>query len=206
MTELVEQRNWKLSSPAFHELLRWLDVGADSKGETFLEMRRRLVAYFDRKNCSTPEELADETLNRVARRLEDTTGLETETPAKYCYTVARFVFLEYLRAQRGERQLRRDLRYTTANADDRESKDTRERMLDCLEKCLGKLSSPHRELILRYYFGQGAVKIATRQALAAELHIATNALALRACRLRQALEACVRECARERHVLGEIVS
>jgi hypothetical protein len=34
-------------------------------------MHHRLVAYFDRKNCSSPADLADETLNRVARRLEE---------------------------------------------------------------------------------------------------------------------------------------
>ena len=60
-------------------------------------MRQRLVFYFDRKNCSTPDELADETLNRVARRLQEEGTIESETPAKYCYIVARFVFMEYLR-------------------------------------------------------------------------------------------------------------
>jgi len=29
-------------------LLEWLDDGIDSQGEKYLEMRRRLVAYFDR--------------------------------------------------------------------------------------------------------------------------------------------------------------
>ena len=66
-------------------------------GLKYLEMRRRLVSYFDRKNCATPDELADETLNRVARRLEEEGAIESETPARYCYIVARFVFMEYLR-------------------------------------------------------------------------------------------------------------
>jgi len=52
-------------------LLKWLDGGADSGGERYLEIRRRLVSYFDRRNCTSPDELADETLNRVARRLEE---------------------------------------------------------------------------------------------------------------------------------------
>ena len=62
-----------------------------------VEMRQRLVVYFDRKNCLTPDEFADETLNRVARRLEEAGTIEIETPAKYCYITAKFVFIESLR-------------------------------------------------------------------------------------------------------------
>jgi hypothetical protein len=54
-------------------------------------MRRRLVQYFDRKNCLRPDELADETLNRVARRLEEKGGITDTPPARYCYILARFV-------------------------------------------------------------------------------------------------------------------
>ncbi|MCA1849645.1 MAG: hypothetical protein LC672_00990, partial [Acidobacteria bacterium] len=62
-----QKRDWTLTPRAFHQLLNWLDEGAGSEGRKYLEMRRRLVAYFDRKNCPAPDELADETLNRVAR-------------------------------------------------------------------------------------------------------------------------------------------
>ena len=48
MPELTKKRDWQLSPSAFRELLRWLDQGTDSEGQTFLEMRGRLVAYFDR--------------------------------------------------------------------------------------------------------------------------------------------------------------
>ena len=82
---------------AFRRFLDWLDLGLDSKGEKYLEIRRRLVQYFDRKNCASPDELADETLNRVARRLAEEGEITGVTPAHYCYLVARFVFLEYQR-------------------------------------------------------------------------------------------------------------
>jgi len=75
----------------------WLDEVIDSGGQKYLEMQRRLVAYFDRKNLSNFEELADETLNRLARRLEEEGAIESDTPAKYCYVVARFVLMEHLR-------------------------------------------------------------------------------------------------------------
>jgi hypothetical protein len=67
----VSKRDWALTPNAWSRLLAWLDQGLDSSGERYLEMRRRLVQYFDRRNCVHPDDLADETLNRIARRLEE---------------------------------------------------------------------------------------------------------------------------------------
>lgn len=91
------KKRWELTPDAFHQLLRWLDEGQDSGGQRYLEIRRRLVSFFDRKNCLSPDDLVDETLNRVARRLKEEGAITSATPAQYFYIVARFVFLEYLR-------------------------------------------------------------------------------------------------------------
>ena len=193
---LAPKKEWLLKPSAFRRLLSWLDEDASSEGQRYLEIRRRLVAYFDRKNCLAPDELADETLNRVARRLEEEDAIETETPAKYCYTLARFVFMEYLREtrksidaleemQRG--QDRNDALIVEFDAE-------KERMLNCLERCTRKLEPANRELITRYYIGRERVKIENRRALAASLGITTNALSIRACRIRDKLEECVRRC------------
>jgi hypothetical protein len=68
-------------------------------------------------------------------------------------------------------------------------------MLSCLDRCSEKLLSRDREIILRYYIGSERAKIENRRALAQELGISVNALAIRACRIRDKLEACVRGCA-----------
>src|SRR5258705_2229471 len=109
LPERAQKKDWTLTPSALDSLLKWFDEGTNSDGLTYLEIRHRLVSYFDRKNCQSPDELADETLNRVARRLEEAGAIETGTPAKYCYTVARFVFMEYLRAQDKDDALRRSL-------------------------------------------------------------------------------------------------
>ena len=85
---------------AFNRLLEWLDDGEDSRGETYLEMHRRLVTYFDRRGRPSPNELADETLNRIGKTLERDGVIETTPPARYCYVVARFVMLEDIRRER----------------------------------------------------------------------------------------------------------
>src|SRR5690348_9324991 len=79
---------------SFRKFLEWLDDGIESDGRKYLDMRQRLVSYFDRKNCTFPDDLADETLSRVARRLEEEGAITGAAPAQYCYIVARFVFLE----------------------------------------------------------------------------------------------------------------
>jgi DNA-directed RNA polymerase specialized sigma24 family protein len=195
-----KKKDWFLTPDVFHRLLEWLDGGVDSGGQKYLEMRQRLVAYFDRKNCLTPEELADETLNRVSRRLEEEGTIESESPAKYCYIVARFVFMESLRAPEKKGVPIDDvLSRSNVNAfvqhardDEREIKEV---MLDCLEQCMGGLESVNRDIIIRYYFGEERVKIENRRGLAASLDITMNALAIRACRIRDKLEDCVRKCA-----------
>ena len=95
--KVQRKKDWALSPNAFRQLLAWLDDGMDSGGEKYLEMRRRLISYFDRKNCLPVDDLADETLNRAARRLEEEGAITDTTPARYCYIIAKFVFLEHLR-------------------------------------------------------------------------------------------------------------
>ncbi|MGI9069472.1 MAG: RNA polymerase sigma factor [Pyrinomonadaceae bacterium] len=200
LTEVQKKKEWTLTSPAFDRLLNWLDEGINSEGLRYLEMRLRLVSYFDRKNCATPDELADETLNRVARRLEEEGGvIETEAPARYCYIIARFVFMEHLRGAQKDgallEEIRRLPRFGGPGAiEDDEENEVKEKMLDCLEQCTGSLEPVHREVITQYYTGKERVKIENRRALAERLDITMNALSIRACRIRDRLEDCVKRC------------
>jgi DNA-directed RNA polymerase specialized sigma24 family protein len=196
---IQRKKEWKLSGPALERLLDWLDEGKHSGGQSYLDLRQRLVAYFDRKNCRWPDDLADETLNRVARRLEEEGEIVSETAARYCYIVARFVFHEYLRRSNDEVSL--DAVSSEAGASDPavsgsdDEEKHREHLLDCLDRCTEKLDPAQRDLIIRYYHGEQRIKIENRNALARQLGITINALSIRACRIRDKLEACVSACA-----------
>jgi DNA-directed RNA polymerase specialized sigma24 family protein len=194
---VMQKKDWELTQSAFHRLLNWFDEGTDSGGQKYLEMRYRLTKYFDRKNCMSPDDLADETLNRVARRLMEEGAITDTTPAKYCYTLAKYVFLEHLREQ-GRENMRmgqlvasgKSIDSPAVLADERE----KEKRLDCLERCTQKLDPAMRELIFQYYSGEQRAKIENRRSLASRLGISMNALSIRACRIREKLESCVREC------------
>jgi DNA-directed RNA polymerase specialized sigma24 family protein len=191
------KKAWSLTARTFDRLLNWLNEGENSADAKYLEMHRRLIAYFDRKNCRAPDELTDETLNRVARRLEEEGAIVTETPAKYCYIVARFVFMEHLREADKRTDALDEIRRQKSGRDAAaaEVNDRKETLLNCLDRCTSKLPSANRELITRYYIGKERVKIENRRALAQSLGITINALSIRACRIRDKLEACVRQCA-----------
>ena len=197
---LERRRDWALTESAFQRLLNWLDGGSDSDGSAYVEIRRRLRDYFARKNCHTADDLADATLTRVARRLEEEGIALTETPARYCYIVARFVFLEHLREAKAHRivdNLPGDIAPqppASAAADAADADGTRERHLTCLEKCLEQLDPLHRRIITRYYIGTERAKIDNRRQLADSLGLSPNALTIRASRIRTRLQACVKRC------------
>jgi DNA-directed RNA polymerase specialized sigma24 family protein len=195
---LREERG--LTQVAFNRLLEWLDDGVGSHGEAYLEMRQRLVSYFDRRDRLSADELADETLNRIGRTLEKDGAIATRPPARYCYVVAKFVLLEDVRREHTHVRLdearsagapaRRGVAVSALDED----AAIRERRLECLDRCLGQLKPEQRELVVEYYRDTGRQKIERRRELAARLGISMNALGIRACRIRTTLEACVGSC------------
>jgi DNA-directed RNA polymerase specialized sigma24 family protein len=173
-----------LGPQEFSVFVEWLDGGVDSGGRSYIDMHARLVAYFARKTCRAPEELADETLSRVARRLEEEGTIVNVVPAQYCYIVARFVLLEHLRsAERNRAPALFDVRDPGPDA----AAERREQLLTGLEACLSELTADERELIVAYYAGDGASRIGARRDLATKLGLTANALTIRASRLRERL-------------------
>ena len=206
MHQVGSKKDWLLTPAAFDRLLNWLDQGIDSEGEKYLEMRRRLVGYFSRKNCLSPDDLADETLNRLARRLEEEGSIVAPNPAQYCYIVARFVLLEFLRKTKSQSLdhltlvTRAD---THANPPDESiDKMAQELRWECLQQCIAKINDQSRELINNYYYGDQGTKIQNRRALAAKLNITINALSIRAWRIRNKLEVCVKRCIEKNEIVS----
>jgi len=191
------KKDWSLHHGAFRRLLDWLDEGTDSHGTKYLEMRRRLAAYFGRKNCISADDLADETLTRVARRLEEE-GSIPDPPARYCYVVAKFILMEYRRRASCTQMGFDDRRSGAQQYEAHPDWESRQKLLDRLDQCLAKLDRDHRALILEYYCGEAREKIERRRALAERLGLTMNALSIRACRIRERLEACVKTPVEER--------
>jgi len=190
-----------LTQSAFRRLLVWFDEGTNSGGQKYEDLRRKLILYFDRRNCLSPEDLADETLNRVARRLEEAGSITNIEPAKFCFIKAREVLLEYWRNPERNRIELDDpkaptpaARNTSAAGNPNFQWEEKEKGLECLDQCLQRLEPEDRDLIIRYYYGEKRIKIDNHQKMARQLGISDKTLALRALRIRKRLEVCVNKC------------
>lgn len=161
--------------------------------ERFRALQSKLIFYFERRHCFDPEELADETLERVMRRLCD--GTEVSDLTNYSYGVARNVFYEYLRRERAKRKYTEEQRQRPeAAADEDGEAEARERRHRCQEGCMARLKERERWLLFEYYRYKGQRKVSHKQKLAEQLNISREALTLRIFHLKRRLKACVKDC------------
>ncbi|MGH9319509.1 MAG: hypothetical protein ACRD21_08005 [Vicinamibacteria bacterium] len=158
----------------------------------FERLRSRLIRIFARRGCPIPEDLADETLSRVMARLPEIAPAYEGDPAHFVYAVARNVYLEFIRRPRTV-HLGKDL--DVAEPEEPERPFT-EASYDCLEECMAALGPEDQRLIGEYYLYEKGAKIERRKELAGELGMGMNALRIKACRIRQRLQACVLQCLR----------
>jgi DNA-directed RNA polymerase specialized sigma24 family protein len=179
----------------FQRFLAWLSSDAERAAHRYNELRAGLMRMFACRGCERPEELADEALDRVIRKVDVVAPGYEGNPAAYVHGVAKNVFLEYLRARRrsveaGPVDLDVALRRISAPAAD----GAIERRHACLEHCLGTLAAEDRDLILRYYRQAGWAKIEERQVMADETRASRSALRKRTQRIRERLKACLSGC------------
>jgi len=183
------RQKWTLTQEAFDKLLVSLGDDRDSGAQKYLEIRGNLIRFFEWRGCPFPEDHADETINRMAKRVAE--GEEILNPAGYAMGVARLLVLEILKGrQREQTALNEMTTNTEAYAEETEG----EGRIECLRQCLDGLSSDNRQLILEYYQGEKGDKIRNRKKLLERLGIPVNTLRMRALRLRERLQVCVEDC------------
>ena len=183
------------SGPAFEALLLALHAERDRAAERYEEVRARLQRFFRWRGARWPDELTDETIDRVGRKVAAGEVIRVPDVGRYFLGVARNVLRESWERerQRGHAHdvpVPPDLAAESAAA----AEQVLEARLDCLDRCLAELPAETRELVLRYYRGQGGSKIVDRRALAVQLGVTQGTLRIRLHRLRLRLEACVRKC------------
>jgi DNA-directed RNA polymerase specialized sigma24 family protein len=189
--ENVHQK-WSVTQEAFDDLLASLSPDRDCAADRYLEIRRNLVRLFEWRGCSTPDEYADEAINRCARRIAG--GEEIRDVATYCIGIARMLFREMSRERLrapGSLALMPEPRTMPELYND----DTGCR-LECLRRCLARLSPENRHLILTYYHGDKSEKINKRKELTQVFGVGGSTLRMRALRVRQALHGCAENCLR----------
>jgi DNA-directed RNA polymerase specialized sigma24 family protein len=186
-----ERSHKQLSLASFTDLLQWLDSDREKAAEKYETIRNGLIKLFASRGFGNPEQLADDTFDRVASKVAQLVETYVGNPTAYFFGVARAVMMEELKRPA------HDLMPAGIVGDENVSDQT----YNCLERCLDQLSETKRDLILQYYASENQSKIAKRVDLAQSLGLSQNALRLRVHKIRQALEKCVRSCVQdETHV------
>jgi DNA-directed RNA polymerase specialized sigma24 family protein len=172
----------------FEALLAALDPDREQAGLKYETIRSRLIRLFEWRGCKSPEDLADVTISRVAKRIYEGVRFENE-PFSYFCGVAHLVHKEFLRSVARE-QKAFDRGDWPPQQPEAEPED--EQRLSCLNRCLGQLPPGEKDLLLRYY--QGGDNIRNRKDLCRERDTTINALRIQVHRVRRKLESCIRDC------------
>src|SRR5829696_3977770 len=185
----VARQKWTLTPESFDKLLIAFGGDRESGGKKYLEIKNQLTRFFEWRGCSFPEDHADESINRIAKKIAE--GEEILNPAGYAMGVARLLLLEIIKGRQREQSALTEIGNTSEVYVDSDDTETR---LTCLRNCLQTLSADSRDLILQYYQGEKSEKIRNRKKLMETLGIPVNTLRMRALRLRERLQGCVEEC------------
>ena len=188
-TSASQKKRWVLTEAALNKLLETLDADRQRAGEKYRLLHQKLEKFFEVHRCPAAEELADEAINRVARKLEE--GLLIQNTGNYCVGVARMILKENLKEQGRKTELGDMPSMITSES---ESAAVSEIKFRCFDGCLDKLPAETRTLIMEYYELRKQAKIDRRKTLAEKLGIPVNALRIRVHRIRAQLEECVIRC------------
>lgn len=176
--------NREVTEEKFATFLAWLGAGGGDAGEEYERLRFRLCTFFSHRRCRFPEELADETINRVIVKLGEA---DIENRLAYFYGVAKNVYRESLRKERDHLDV--DGLSVAAPAPPEPDFSA-----ECLDRCLARLPPESRGLILEYFSEVKQAKVELHRRISESFRVSQTALRMRVMRIKQKLGNCVREC------------
>jgi len=179
---------WVMTQAAFDKLLNAFSPDREEAGEQYERARVKLVRFFEWHSVGPADELADETFNRVARRIDE--GQRIDNLLGYMHGVAKVLLKEVIR-KHPPISLDDAPEVQQRTAPEPVKPDARQ---ECFDRCMEELSREKRDLIDEYYQQELRFKIIRRQKLAERLGIAQNALRIRTHRIRMKLETCITKC------------
>lgn len=176
-----------LNQDDFDNLLAWLDTDPERAAKKYESIRRDLIRAFLSNHCYEAEDLADETINRVAKHALQLRASYEGEREPYFHAVAKYVRYEYYR------RIKRVIQ-PPPEAPPAEELDV---YLKCLEECLAKLTPKQANLIKVYYQEQKKAKIELHKAISKTLNVKAGALRGRVFRVREKLIPCVEDCVKK---------
>lgn len=201
MARNKKHAGWSLTDEALEHLLSKLGSEREQAAEKYLKIHQKLVKLFDWRGCLEAEDLADETIDRVARLLAGGEEILSSDAYPLFRKAAEYIYLERLRNPGVNTVGIEDL--SSEKRDVKDSKDLErgrgfegeeERRLDCMWKCLNSLPSTERDLIWEYEQKDSEMRGKERERFSESLGLSLGALRVRIHRIRTKLKQCRDEC------------
>jgi DNA-directed RNA polymerase specialized sigma24 family protein len=171
---------------SFASLLAALGDSPSAAGQHYEQLRAKLIFFFTRKALEVPEDLADEVLDRLGRRLSE--GLAILSVDAFALGVARHVAQEQSAARNRVEAVDPAFFHNVPAVSTTFSEDER---IVYLERCLRRLPSFDSQLLKGYYLSDGGSAIRARKNMADRLGISPGTLRQKVFLIRKRLLECV---------------
>lgn len=170
----------------FDALLRALDADTEAAGVAYRQLHQRLIHFFRLNNASDPEAMADEALDRLARRIGELQAEDIGSPQAFALGIGRHLLQEDRRRHRRESEAASEWA-ALALAND----GHHEELLQALDHCMAVMREDQQQLLRSYYQWTGRQKIEHHRQLAERLGLTLNAMRNRLMRARAELDKCI---------------
>jgi hypothetical protein len=170
--------------------LAWLDPNPERAATAYTLLQKRLRYFFEgwRDAAARAEELADLSIDRAIRKINEDRSVTSRVPASYVLSIARFVLME-------SRKVPRSFPLMVDPPDPRGEANTRtEERTDCLMLCLSRLPKDEYDLIKKYHLYDGEDRMRARREATAAAGKSPGAIRVRVCRICKDLEHCIADC------------
>lgn len=181
--------NKKSSEEKFNQLLDWLSENRDESAREYHDIQNRLILYFSARGCVDAENLADQTIDRIAEKISSENFEYEGNKMKYFYGFARNIYHEYLRHK--DIALNEEILEDESQMVELPTEEEISQTQKYLNDCLSKLNRKDKKLILIYYNAKTGREKEYREKVAKKYKISTNSLRVKIFRLKKIIEDCV---------------
>lgn len=187
------KKSYELGQKQFNALLLLFSEVPEEAGEKYEQMRAGLVRFFEFRGCHDAQTLADETINRVATKIDTFDAARTNKLTAFFYGFASNVLSEYRRDSRREVAID-DAQFEARG--DYGSDEVEDVRTECLTICIEKLDPDEKDLITKYFTCDDRERIELRRRMSDKLNCSPAALHTRIFRIKEKLKVCIDACAK----------
>ncbi len=175
--------NTPLTSENFELLLLSLNSDREKAGEEHELLRQKMREYFAARGSAIAEELADEAMNRLAKKNAE--GEEIRDFYRYSYGLARLIWMESLRRpENNSLPVDETTGLSFVSPDFLLTKEDNARYVFCIRQ----ITDEERNLIIEYWDHEEELHYEARKQQAVRMGISPTALRIRVSRIRKKLE------------------